>query len=376
MSLTWPWGHEAVTLRVLIVEDSRFFQRRLVEMISAAPDLEVAGTAANGVEAIEQNRKLAPDVITMDIEMPEMDGISAVRRIMREKPVPILMFSVLTTERAQETLAALEAGAIDYLPKRFEDLSKNSETARQLLCERIRSVARGERVSMPAHVAAIQSAASMVRAPLPARLVAGRPATGRPVAAAAQRSDYRMVVIGASTGGPVALQLVLAALPAGFPVPILVAQHMPGTFTAAFAQRLATVCAVDVREVADGERLLAGHAYVAPGGRQTLVTRRDGALCARVVDAAEDDIYRPSVDMTFGSVAEHCAGKALAIVLTGMGADGRDGARLLKAGGATVWAQDEASSVVFGMPAAVIDAGVADEVLALADIGVQLAKKI
>ncbi|KAF0193066.1 MAG: two-component system chemotaxis family response regulator CheB [Gammaproteobacteria bacterium] len=358
-------------LRVLVVEDSRFFQRRMVEMINTDPELEVVGVAANGIEAIEQNKALSPDVITMDIEMPEMDGISAVRRIMREKPTPILMFSVLTTDRAQETLAALDAGAIDYLPKRFEDLSKNTETARRLLCERIRSVANRQRVSLPAHMAAIGSVARTAHAPLPTRISAGQPAIK-----AKHRSPVELVVIGASTGGPVALQLVLSALSADFPVPILISQHMPGTFTPAFAQRLSRVCAMTVSEVVDGERLVAGRAYIAPGGRQTLVKRCNGALCAEVREAADDDIYRPSVDITFRSVAQHCGEKALAIVLTGMGADGREGARHLKESGASVWAQDESSSVVFGMPGAVIDAGLADEVLPLVDIGAQLIKKI
>src|SRR3990172_3232567 len=191
-----------MTIRVLIVEDSRFFQRRLVEMIRKEPDLEVVAVAGDGREAIEKTKTLSPDVITMDIEMPVMDGISAVRCIMRECPTPILMFSVLTTDRAQETLAALDAGAIDYLPKRFEDLSQDSETASRLICERIRSVARGERVSVPAHMAAVNFVASRVPgAAVPA-------VTDRVKEKRALRPARELVVIGASTGGPVALQLV------------------------------------------------------------------------------------------------------------------------------------------------------------------------
>lgn len=344
--------------RVLIVDDSGFFRRRLAEIFAADAGIEVAGTAANGLEAIEQAARLKPDVITMDIEMPVMDGIAAVRRIMAARPTPILMFSSLTTEGAQATFDALEAGAADYLPKRLEDISPDRTFAMRELCARVRTLAaRGAR--MQARPAA-EAARVVARAP------AARPGSGR----------YRIVAIGASTGGPVALQQVLMSLPKEFPLPILLVQHMPASFTGPFAQRLDQMCAIRVKEAADGDALAPGLALLAPGGRQMVLEAHGAQVVTRIRDAAPGQHYRPSVDVTFTSVAPLFPGKALALVLTGMGADGREGARLLKQGGSTVWAQDEKTCVVYGMPAAIAEAGLADQVLPLPSIGPELAHEV
>lgn len=336
--------------RVLIVDDSGFFRRRLAEIFGADPDIEVVGTAANGQEAIDQAALLKPAVITMDIEMPVMDGITAVRRIMAVRPVPILMFSSLTTEGAQATFEALEAGAADYLPKRLEDIAVDREVAIRELTARVKLLAgRGPR-------AAVRPALELVK-------VAPRP----PAAHAAGR--YRLVVIGASTGGPVALQQILASLPKDFPLPILLVQHMPATFTGPFAQRLDQMCAIKVKEAADRDRLAPGVALLAPGGRQMVLETVAGHTVVRIRDSEPGQHYRPSVDVTFAAAAQQFGGKTLALVLTGMGADGREGARALKQGGATVWAQDEKTCVVYGMPGAVAEAGLADQILPLAAIG-------
>lgn len=355
-------------IRVLVVDDSGFFRRRIVEILEADDRIKVVGTAANGREAIQKVMELKPDVVTMDIEMPVMDGITAVRRIMKLQPTPILMFSSLSYEGAQATLDALEAGALDFLPKRFDEFSQDREEAKRMLRARVRQIGARGLGSKPAPAAPAGAGSAM---PRPAAAAPVR----RPVTAA-RRGDYRLVAIGSSTGGPVALQQVLTQLPATFPLPILLIQHMPSTFTPAFAQRLNQQCQITVKEAEDGEILQKGTAYLAPGGRQLGVVDRGGQVRVRVYDGDANLHYKPSVDLAFASAAEVFPGKVLSIVMTGMGADGREGARALKQSGATVWAQDEASCVIYGMPAAVVEANLADQVLPLSEIGRELAKSV
>ncbi len=365
-------------IRVLVVDDSGFFRRRVIEMLNADPRLEVVGGAANGAEAVEMNRQLKPDVITMDIEMPVMDGITAVRRILALGHVPILMFSSLTTDGAKPTLDALEAGALDYLPKRFEDISRDRDEARKALCDRVYGLGRKPGLSRPASLSVSPLATSTTaRARTTVRQVEDITGTGvtRTSSSAARRSRQKLVAIGTSTGGPVALQQVLSKLPAEFPLPLLLIQHMPGSFTPAFAQRLDQQCAISVREAQDGDELRPGLALLAPGGKQMLLERRAGRDVVRISEGDPKQTYKPSVDLTFSSVAKVYPAETLAIVLTGMGADGREGARLLKQGGSTVWAQDEASCVVYGMPAAIVDAGLADQVLPLSEVGAVLSQR-
>lgn len=322
-----------MAVKVLVVDDSGFFRRRVSEILSADGQIQVVGTATNGREAIEQALALRPDVITMDYEMPLMDGITAVRNIMQRCPTPVLMFSSLTHEGARVTLDALDAGAVDYLPKNFEDISRNPDKVRQLLCEKVLTIARSNR---------------------------------RSISLPPKRKAYRLVAIGTSTGGPVALQRVLTQLPANFPAPLVLIQHMPAAFTKAFAERLDKLCRISVKEAEDGDILRPGLALLAPGGKQMMV---DGRGTVRILPGDERLNYKPCVDVTFGSAAKAYNDKVLAVVLTGMGADGREGARLLKQGGSQVWAQDEASCVIYGMPMAVVKANLADAVYGLDDIG-------
>lgn len=359
-------------VRVLIVDDSGFFRRRLTEMLGADARLEVVGTAANGAEAIEQVAKLRPDVITMDIEMPVMDGITAARRIMAAHPTPILMFSSLTTDGAKSTLDALDAGAVDYLPKKFEDISRDQVEAKRQLCERVYAVGNRRVARTPA----ARPAAPAPTASSPRPAAAPAAAAPRPSAMpAARRGQFKLVAIGTSTGGPVALQQVLTKLPANFPLPLILIQHMPGTFTPAFAQRLNQQCAIEVREAREGDEIKPGLALLAPGGKQMVLEQRGGRTTIRITESEPGQNYKPSVDVTFTSAAKIFPGSVLAVVLTGMGADGREGARLLKQGGSSVWAQDEASCVVYGMPAAVAEAGLADAVLPLSEIGTAISQR-
>ncbi|KPW21294.1 Chemotaxis response regulator protein-glutamate methylesterase [Pseudomonas cannabina pv. alisalensis] len=378
-----------MAVKVLVVDDSGFFRRRVTEILSSDPNIVVVGTATNGKEAIEQALALKPDVITMDYEMPMMDGITAVRHIMQRIPTPVLMFSSLTHEGARVTLDALDAGAVDFLPKNFEDISRKPQKVKQLLCEKINSISRSNRRSSGLGATSAAPAASAPapssRAPAPAtpaRTVPPRAAV--PAAAApahghahhapahptttgtAKRKAYKLVAIGTSTGGPVALQRVLTQLPANFPAPLVLIQHMPAAFTKAFAERLDKLCKISVKEAEDGDVLRPGLALLAPGGKQMMV---DGRGTVKILPGDERLNYKPCVDITFGSAAKSYGDKVLSVVLTGMGADGREGARLLKQAGSTVWAQDEASCVIYGMPMAIVKAELADAIYSLDDIG-------
>lgn len=371
-----------MVVKVLVVDDSGFFRRRVSEILSADSNIQVVGTATNGKEAIDQALALKPDVITMDYEMPMMDGITAVRHIMQRCPTPVLMFSSLTHEGARVTLDALDAGAVDFLPKNFEDISRNPEKVKQLLCEKILSISRSNRrvsaysapapapvatpapTPAPSSVSSYGSSAPARPAPIPARAPAHAPSSPAP-----KRKAYKLVAIGTSTGGPVALQRVLTQLPANFPAPIVLIQHMPAAFTKAFAERLDKLCRISVKEAEDGDILRPGLALLAPGGKQMMI---DGRGAVKILPGDERLNYKPCVDITFGSAAKSYGDKVLAVVLTGMGADGREGARLLKQGGSSIWAQDEASCVIYGMPMAIVKAELADAVYGLDDIGKHL----
>ncbi len=397
-------------ITVLVVDDSGFFRRRVCELLSSDSRIKPIGTASNGREAVEKAIELKPDVITMDYEMPVLDGISAVREIMQKAPAPVLMFSSLTHEGARITLGALEAGAVDYLPKNFEDISRRPEELAKVLCEKVVAVSRSRRSSITA------SATVVSRKPTTPNPTASRPErrlatpassagatnTGssslraakstlgstRPVTNATrstfssagesstsakskpQPRHFDLVAIGTSTGGPMALQSVLTQLPANFPAPILLVQHMPAAFTGAFAERLNGLCKISVKEAEDGDMLRSGVALLAPGGKQMVVDKRGN--CVRILPGDERLNYKPCVDVTFGSAAKAISGNILAVIMTGMGADGREGCRMLKERGASIWAQDEDSSVIYGMPMAVAKAGLTHEILSLNDIGYRL----
>ncbi len=350
-------------VRVLIVDDSAFFRRRINDILSKDPAIEVAGMAADGLEAVKQARLLKPDVITMDVEMPVMDGISAVRKIMAEAPTSILMFSSLTHEGARATLDALDAGAVDFLPKQMNDIRPGEGTTGSALVQRVLTLGR-------------RRASSMLRTPRPVTPAVPKPAVVQPARESARHRPVscRLVAVGASTGGPVAIQGLLTALPKNFPVPLILIIHMPESFTPAYAERLNAMSRIDVKEAENGDQLVAGKAYLAPGGKQMLLERQGNRNIIRIEESAAGQTYRPSVDITFGSAARVFGKDVLAIVLTGMGSDGKQGARLLKENGSSVWSQDEQSCVVYGMPQAVEKAGLSDRVLPLDEIGPTLAK--
>ncbi|MGR6839138.1 protein-glutamate methylesterase/protein-glutamine glutaminase [Aliivibrio wodanis] len=366
-----------MAIQVLVVDDSSFFRRRVSEIINSDPRLEVMDVAVNGKEAVEKAKSLKPDVITMDIEMPVMDGITAVREIMKVCPTPILMFSSLTHDGAKATLDALDAGALDFLPKKFEDIARNRDEAVALLQKRISEIARKKsfmrRPALSTQTASTATTATRSTVPRVSTLTSTTPSSpvkNASVPLVGQRfkatgKKYQLTAIGTSTGGPVALQKILTAIPANYPHPIILVQHMPATFTAAFAARLNNLCQIQVKEAEDGDALKPGCAYLAPGGLQMMIDGRPGSSRLKILDGGERMNYKPCVDVTFGSAAKIYGDKVLSMILTGMGADGREGCRMLKAEGATVWSQDEQSCVVYGMPQAVDKAGLSSESLPL-----------
>jgi two-component system chemotaxis response regulator CheB len=337
--------------RILIVDDSTFFRRRITQILQEDSELQVVGEAKNGLEAISLAQQLKPDVITMDVEMPIMDGITAVRKIMAQSPVPIIMFSSLTHDGASATLDALDAGALDFLPKKFEDIALNKKEAKLLLQDRIKTLARKS----------ISASRSVLSQPTIARFETSQVqhcAIGKNL-----RKSYKCLAIGTSTGGPVALQKILMGFPHSFPYPIIMVQHMPAAFTEAFANRLNDLCKISVKEAKHGDVLVAGTAYLAPGGCQMTIEGRASSAHIRISDAERypEMTYKPSVDLTFVSLSKVFGGDVLGVILTGMGADGREGCRELKSQGAKIWAQDEKSSVVYGMPQAVTVANIAEQ---------------
>jgi two-component system chemotaxis response regulator CheB len=362
-------------LKVLVVDDSGFFQRRVSEIINADPRLEVIATASNGQEGVEKALALKPDVITMDYEMPVMDGVTAVRNIMSQHPIPVLMFSSLTYEGARITLDALEAGAVDFLSKQFDAIAASEAALHKILTDRICEVAGAGKKNSTSQISAAsvstqKSASSSINNTI-VNTVVNKVGIKAPVIVSSAAKSLRhveVVIIGTSTGGPAALQTIFKNIPEGFLKPIVIVQHMPGTFTKAFAERLNKLSPLTVSEAAQGDKLEAGHVYVAPGGMQLMIDKRNGGSIH--IHESDDRIsYRPSVDMALASAAKHFGRNALAIILTGMGSDGKEGAQLLKQAGGTVWAQDEASCVIYGMPMAIVKAGLAAKILPLDDIG-------
>ncbi len=356
-------------IKVLIVDDSQFFCRRVGSILNSAHDIDIVGIANNGKEAIEKAKVLQPDVITLDVEMPVMDGVTALKQIVKVCDARVLMLSSLTYENAKITLDALDAGATDFLLKSYESLSSDSGGMVLQLQKKIREMGRAKNIHSPRLVK--QAAPPQVNAPDRPAYSHSKPTRSFQRAASERKQQVslnpgnKLIAIGASTGGPVALQKLLAPLPASFPFPITITQHMPGTFTGAFATRLDSLCHLKVVEAKDGMLLKKGHVYIAPGGKQMVFEGSISIPRLRIRPTDPRLQFSPSVDVTFGSASKLFGGNMLAIILTGMGSDGTEGCRLIKAKGGQVWAQDEASCVVYGMPMSVAKAGLTDAQLSI-----------
>jgi two-component system chemotaxis response regulator CheB len=345
-------------IRVLVVDDSALVRSLLAGIINRQSDMECVGAANDPLIAREMIRELDPDVITLDIEMPRMDGIDFLGRLMRLRPMPVVMISTLTERGAEVTMKALELGAVDFVSKpRMGVVDGLAELSTQIV-EKIR-------VAASAHIKRTKPAA-----------VSAQEATERPAMTLAGRiSTEKLVFIGASTGGTEAIKEVLMQLPADFPA-IAITQHMPPGFTTSFAARLHSLCRIAVREAVHGERLLPGHAYLAPGGMQFRVDRSGANYVAVVEDGEPVNRHKPSVEVLFKSAAKVAGRNAFGIMLTGMGNDGAKAMKEMKDAGSYNIVQDEASCVVFGMPREAIAHGAADEVLPLRDIARALIAKL
>lgn len=347
--------------RVLIVDDSSFMRMAIRSVLSKDPTIDIVGVAADGLEGVEKAIALKPDLITMDVEMPRMDGIAALRQIMAKAPTKVIMVSTLTNEGARSTFEALDAGAIDYIPKNVTDSSEAQNIFREELIRKIKEAVRSK-------------VGRAVSAPLARPAVA--PPAHRPISTRLAGKRINYVGIGASTGGPVALQEVLSRIPVNFPYGIIVAIHMPKAFTGPYADRLNAKCSMTIREAVDGDILKPGLALIAPGGMHTTLVRRGGTIVVKVAPISDypQYVYIPSVDLMLTSMAEATNGSMLGVILTGMGNDGFKGMQALKGKGGVTIVQDEATSTIYGMPKACVDGGVADEVLPLGQIGFEISK--
>lgn len=352
--------------RVVVVDDSALVRSMLTEIINRQPDMECIGAAADPLVAREMIRNLNPDVITLDVEMPRMDGIDFLSKLMRLRPMPVVMVSTLTERGAEVTLKALELGAIDFVAKPKIGVADGLRQLSDDITDKIRvaSKARIHRLA-PAPGASAPTPAG-ARAPgAPAAANAARPAATTP--SLGRLSTEKLIFIGASTGGTEATKEVLIGLPADAPA-VVITQHMPPGFTKNYAARLDGLCKISVKEASDGERILPGHAYIAPGGMHLSVERSGANYIARVQDGEPVNRHKPSVEVLFKSAARVVGPNAIGIMLTGMGADGAKAMREMKDAGAYCVAQDEASCVVFGMPREAINAGAVQEVLPLGKI--------
>ncbi|HPP83219.1 MAG TPA: chemotaxis response regulator protein-glutamate methylesterase [Rubrivivax sp.] len=351
--------------RVIVVDDSALVRSLLAEIINRQPDMSCIGAASDPLVAREMIRNLDPDVITLDVEMPRMDGLDFLARLMRLRPMPVVMVSTLTERGADVTLKALELGAVDFVAKPKIGVADGLRRLGDEITEKIRiaAQARVHRLAAPAGRTVAAAAASAPGAPAAATPLLGR------------LSTEKLIFIGASTGGTEATREVLMQLPPDAPG-VMITQHMPPGFTKSYAARLDGLCRIRVREAADGERVLPGHAYIAPGGLHLSVERSGANYIARVRDGEPVNRHRPSVEVLFESAARVVARNALGVMLTGMGADGARAMRAMRDAGSWNICQDEASCVVFGMPREAIAAGAADEVLPLAQIGARLIERL
>ena len=333
-------------IRAIVVDDSAFNRVTLARMLESTGQVEVVATAVNGEDAIKKTLRQAPDLITLDLEMPVMDGFAFLRWLMANRPTPVIAVSSRSSDRS--VFKALELGAVDFIAKPGGRVSPRLEEIEADLVAK----------ALQATNVALENVAKRIRAPEPKEVVAHL---------SADPKKLDLVVIGSSTGGPPALQTIFQTTPV-IPVPVVVAQHMPATFTRLFAERVNRLSRFEVKEAENGEVLRPGTVYIAPGGRQCRVLRDQEALRVRIADRTDQDLHAPSVNQLFETAAEACGERVLAIVLTGMGDDGAAGIRAIRRGGGRTMAESSETAIIFGMPAEAIKTGGIEQILGLGDI--------
>jgi two-component system, chemotaxis family, protein-glutamate methylesterase/glutaminase len=350
-------------IKVMVVDDSAVVRRLLTTIIAEDPELEVTGVAHNGRIALKMLETTEPDLITLDIEMPEMDGLEALVEIRKRfRRLPVIMFSTMTERGASATMEALARGANDYVtkPANVGSVTAAMDAVRTQLIPRIKAFCRPTSPAPTSDGLTVQ----------PTGLVVNR------VAKVARADQVDLVAIGASTGGPTALASIVGALPADLPVPVVITQHMPPVFTRYLSKRLDASSAIDVREAEEGDVLRPGLVLIAPGDYHMTFRGTDAGTVVVLDQGPQVNFCRPSVDVMMASIAKTFQGRVLSVILTGMGSDGRDGCATLRDLGAEVIAQDQATSVVWGMPGAIVTSGLADQVLALDDIGAAIVQRV
>ncbi|MHA6718101.1 protein-glutamate methylesterase/protein-glutamine glutaminase [Sphingomonas sp. RS6] len=352
-------------IRVLIVDDSASVRQALTAILSEDPEINVIGAASDPFVAAKRIQEEVPDVITLDVEMPRMDGITFLRKLMGQCPVPVVMCSSLTEQGSETLLQAMEAGAVDVILKPRIGVADHLIEHHLQIRDVVKAAARARVRGRPAPRSFVQAATG------PAKKLTADAVLPPPTGRAMSRTTEMVVCIGASTGGTEALREVLEALPANSPG-IVIVQHMPEHFTRAFAKRLDGLCEVDIKEAADGDPVLRGHVLIAPGGKHTMLERQGARYHVSVRDGPLVSRHRPSVDVLFRSAARNAGANAVGIIMTGMGDDGARGLLEMQQAGARTFAQDEATSVVFGMPKEAIARGAADRVIPLGQIAREL----
>lgn len=352
-------------IRVLVVDDSAFMRNVISNMLSSDSRITVVGTARNGNEALAQVKALKPDVMTLDIEMPGMNGLDVLRQVMKVMPLPVIMVSSLTEEGAKGTLTALDLGAVDYIPKHLQGSAVNIVAIQHDLVEKVVMAHTVGPKLMQLSGSRSLEMTTRARPAVPGRAASGQSTRG-----------MCMVAIGCSTGGPNALQEILPLFPKDFPAPVLVVQHMPKFFTGPFAQRLDALSQIEVREAVDGDVLKPGLALIAPGGVHLRVARRSALEVVVALSSEPVTLHMPSVDVMMASVAQTYPDRVVGVILTGMGHDGQEGMKAIKAAHGRTIAQDEPSCVVYGMPKAVIESGMADKIVSLQHIAGEIASMV
>lgn len=346
-------------IKVLVVDDSSLVRKVVTDILERDPGITVVGTANNGKTAIFRNQELDPDVITMDIEMPILDGLAALKQIMATKPKPVIMMSVLTQHGAEATFKALELGAVDFIPKASTLLSMSVEEIGDLLIKKVRSVYKSKLNINSLEEDRIKSS-SVIKSVKPS----------------VKDFSEKIIAIGTSTGGPSALINVFNKFPEKFPAPVLVVQHMPEGFTAAFSKRLNDSSNLEVKEAEDGDDLIPGHGYVAPGHSHMDIVKKGDKYKIRVFKAEKVSGHMPSIDVLFDSVAEQAGSRSVGVIMTGMGKDGSAGLLKIKERGGYTIAQNEETSVVYGMNRVAVEIGAVNEIVTLSEITDKIVRHI
>ena len=355
----------AKPVNVLIVDDSAFMRKSLSMMLESDPQIKIIATARDGMEGYEKAKELRPDIITMDVEMPRMDGLTALAKIMKECPTPVIMVSSITTEGAEATLKAMELGAVDFISKQMSYVSLDIVKIKEDLIDKVITIARSS--SLTRRLARIRNNVTPhLRKTSVSQTTYTQPTT-----------DFQIVTLGVSTGGPFSLQKIIPQLPKEFPIPILIVQHMPPKFTKSLADRINSMSKVTVKEAEHGETIQPGWVYIAPGGFHMKV-QRSGYSNATLHISTEPSttLHRPSVDVMMESAVQVYGGKILGVIMTGMGHDGLDGLKLIKQKGGYCIAQNEDTCVVYGMPKAAVDNNLADAIVPLENIPETMVKAV